>query len=122
MPGMIPGPIGFAAFVGAKFGGYTLAGTFLRKTYPAEQASPLKIAFARTGLGLALGIAHFFVWVKLQDSHVNADPNGVVFIVGLIVLRLLIWTGIIWLFCDRRFEHPLRIFSYAIGGTLLSFC
>ncbi len=121
MPGMIPGPIGFAAFVGAKFGGYTLAGAVLRRKYPAENASPVKIAITRTLLGLGLGIAHFFVWESFQRSNVNREDNGYAFICGLIILRLLIWSGIIWLFCDRKLEHRLRVFGWAAAGTAFSF-
>lgn len=121
MPGMIPGPIGFAAFVGVKFAGYTLAGTIVRRTYPAETASAVKIAITRTGLGLALGIAHVAFWGWFLNSHVGPEMKGTAFIVGLVVLRLLLWTAIIWLFCDRRWEHPLRLLGYAVAGTAFSF-
>ena len=121
MPGMFPGPVGFAAFVGAKFGGYTIAGKVLQRYYPAENASPVKIAFTRTVLGLSLGIAHFFLWLSFQRSHVNRADNEYAFIAGLIILRLLIWSGIIWLFCDRKLEHPIRIVGWACAGTAFSF-
>jgi len=32
--GMFPGPAGFVAFAGVKFGGYVLAGLGLRRLYP----------------------------------------------------------------------------------------
>ena len=121
MPGTIPGPIGFAAFVGVKFAGYTLAGTVLRRTYPAEAAGAVKIAITRTALGLALGIAHVAFWGRFFSKHVDVQMQSAVFVMGLIVLRLVLWGAIIWLFCDRRLERPLRIFGYAIAGTTFSF-
>jgi hypothetical protein len=121
MPGMIPGPIGFAAFVGVKFGGYTLAGTVLQRNYPAEDARPVKIAITRTAVGLVLGIAHFFVWESVQRKYFNGSMSEYSFIGGLIVLRLLIWSGIIWRFCDRKLEHPIRVLGWAAAGTAFSF-
>jgi hypothetical protein len=121
MPGMIPGPIGFAAFAGVKFAGYTLAGTILRRTYPAETASAVKIAATRTVLGLALGIAHVAFWGWFFGRNVDAKVQGTAFIVGLVILRLMLWSAIIWLFCDRRWEHPLRLLGYAVAGTAFSF-
>jgi hypothetical protein len=56
MGGYFPGPVGFAAFVGVKFGGYVLAGMALKKLQPTITSSALKIAAARTGLGVLLAL------------------------------------------------------------------
>ena len=52
MGGYFPGPVGVAAFVGVKFGGY--AGMAPEKLQPTSDAA-VKIAGARTGLGILLG-------------------------------------------------------------------
>lgn len=122
MPGSIPGPLGFAAFSGVKLAGYTLAGAVLRKIYPAAKARALIIGATRMVVGLAIGLSHLALWAAYLSRSSRSDSEALVpFLICSLVLRLLVWTSIVWFFCDREWARPGRIVAYAAAGTALSF-
>jgi len=105
VPGAIPGLPGLAAFAGIKFGGYVLAVTALRKLQPAITASALKIAAARTGLGILLGqpvtIAAIAI-VEHFSTPTNEDSSPLPILYAfLFALRILIWALVIFVFTKQ---------------------
>ena len=119
MPGGIPGPLGAAAFVGIKFGGYLLAAAALKKLQPTITASVLKIAAVRTGLGVLIGPLFTIAAVWLGSLFApNTSFYGVYAI--LFCVRILIWAMILFFF-SKRADLPIpRLWLLALGGAIWS--
>jgi hypothetical protein len=121
MGGYFPGPAGFAAVVGIKFGGYILAGLALKRLEPAIAAGSVKIAAARTGLGILLGppltltISLALDPLKLTDSSMTA-----VLYPFLYSLRVLIWAWVIYHFAKELSPRKSELWKYASGAALWS--
>jgi hypothetical protein len=123
MGGYFPGPIGLAAFVGVKFGGYVLAGVALKKLQPAVAASAVKIAAARTGLGILLGppmtlLIGYLLSLLFSNSLSNAPSYvGYTF---LLPVRILIWALLIFMFTKRADISKSALWSFAVLGAVWS--
>jgi hypothetical protein len=124
MGGYFPGIPGFVAFAGVKFGGYCLAGVALKKLQPTISASVAKIAGARTGLGILIGLPVMIgsSWAlanafprSSQEDFPNYAIYGVVYI-----LRILIWALVINIFTKQIGLPKLKLWSYAAMGALWS--
>ncbi|SRR5713101_9359419 len=119
----IPGPIGFAAFVAVKFGGYVLAGAALKKLQPEITATIYKIAAVRTGLGIVIGPL-FTIGMLFLTEHFIRDPRSTLpdrlFYPVLIVMRFLVWALVISIFAKPTNLTKRRISLYALGGAAWS--
>jgi len=118
-----PGPVGFAAFVGVKFGGYALAGIALKKLEPTITSSALKIAAVRTGLGIVLGPPITLLGgmiLGLLFAGLRTDMPTYVAYVFLWPLRILIWALVLYLHQGQRDLSAGRFWSYAALGALWS--
>ncbi len=123
MGGVFPGPIGYAAFAGVKFGGYVLAGIALRKYQPTITASAVKIAAARTGLGILLGPPIALALIAMAEHfHWPDDPNAPLwtFYPVLYALRVLIWALLIFLFTRGTTLSANKFWIFALLGALWS--
>lgn len=119
----MPGPLGFAAFAGVKFGGYVLAGVALRKLHPAITASAAKIGAARAGLGILLGppvTVAAIVIVEHFSSPASSDSSLLPLYPFLFALRVLIWALVIFLFARRTELAESKLWTYASVGALWS--
>jgi len=119
----IPGPIGVAAFLAIKFGGYYLAGTILRRFVPAIRSSALNIALARTGLGVVLGPPVTLTWLWMIDQAMWSGSwldSGYVFYVGLGLVRVLVWALILFFVADRKQYPASRLWFHAFLCALWS--
>jgi hypothetical protein len=122
MPGSIPGIPGLIAFAGVKFGGYCIAGVALRRFQPAITASAIKIAGARTGLGMLIGIPlsiamTFAVSFLFPKANGAATISAVTFI---FVMRVLVWALVIHLFTKQIALPKSKFWSYSALGALWS--
>jgi hypothetical protein len=123
MGGYFPGPLGFAAFVAVKFGGYALAGIALKKLQPAITSSALKIAAARTGLGVVLGSPITLLGgmiLGLLFAGVRSDVPTYFGYLFLWPLRILIWALVLHVFTRRTDLTTSRFWSYAAIGAMWS--
>ena len=116
--GMFPGPAGFVAFAGVKFGGYVLAGLMLRRLYPSVLAAPMKIAAVRTGLGMVLGPALLLGLAAFVDAKHWGSHSNVVAYLALAGIRVLVWAWVIWLFLRQTAESRRYLWVYAAAGAL----
>jgi len=119
LPGGIPGPLGAVAFVGIKFGGYLLAAAALKKLQPTITASVLKIAAARTGLGVVIGPLFTIAAAWLASLFApDASIYGVYAI--LFCVRVLIWALVLFFFSRRADLSVLRLWLLALLGAIWS--
>jgi hypothetical protein len=121
--GYFPGPVGVAVFVGVKFGGYLLAGIALKKLQPAIHASALKIAGARTALGILLGppmtlLGAFLMGFAVPESSSGVPTYGAY--AFLVLARVLVWAFIIFVFTKRSQTAQSAIWTYALAGAAWS--
>jgi hypothetical protein len=124
MPGQVPGIPGFIAFAGVKFGGYYLAGLALKKWQPAVTAGALKIAGARTGLGILIGppltiglayaMAHFFPQMN-SDFLIFSSIYAFIY-----ALRVLVWALVIYVFTRQLVLPRFKLWTYAALGAVWS--
>jgi hypothetical protein len=118
--GMLPGPAGFAAFAGVKFGGYVLAGIVLRKLYPSIAAGAAKIAALRTGLGILLGPVLLLALAALANAE-HWDVNSNILSYGaLVCIRVLVWAVVIWCFLRNTTESRRYLWVNASAGAVWS--
>jgi len=121
--GYFPRPLGFAAFVGVKFGGYILAGIALRKLQPAITAGSVKIAATRTGLGILMGPPVTIAAIAIFDhfsSLASPDSSTLALYPFLFALRILIWALVIFIF-TKQFKLPAsKLWTYASAAALWS--
>jgi hypothetical protein len=117
-----PGPTAFAAFAGVKFGGYTLAGTALRKLQPAITASSVKIAAVRTGLGILLGPPITLAVIVALEHFTHPSPDSSTFTLYpfLFLLRTLIWALVIFIFTKGFILAESKLWAYACAGAFWS--
>jgi len=122
VPGAIPGLPGLAAFAGVKFGGYVLAGIALRKLQPAITASAVKIAAARTGLGILLGPPVTIAAIAMLEHFASprSDSSLLLLYPWLFALRVLIWALVIFIFTKQSRLPESKLWGYACGGALWS--
>jgi hypothetical protein len=119
--GYFPGPAGFAALVGIKFGGYVLAGVALKRLEPAIMASSVKIAAARTGLGILVGPpVTFAIFLALGPLKLADSTPNYVFYPFLYGLRVLIWAWVIDLFVKNLSVPKSELGTYAAAAALWS--
>jgi hypothetical protein len=111
--------LGAAVFVSIKFGGYLLAAAALKKLQPAFTASALKIAAARTGLGVLIGPLFTLAAAWLASLFApNASLYGVYAI--LFCVRILIWALVLFFFSKRVDLSASRLWLLAIAGAIWS--
>jgi hypothetical protein len=121
--GYFPGPVGFAAFVGVKFGGYALAGIALKKLQPTISSGALRIAAVRTGLGVVLGPPITLLGgmiLGLLFAGVSSVVPTYFAYVFLWPLRILIWALVLYIFTRGIDLSVAKFWSYAALGALWS--
>ena len=120
MPGYVPGIPGLIAFAGVKFGGYVLAAEVLKKAQPAVTASRLKIAGARTGLGILIG-PPIMIGLAWGLSNLKSDSSlTVTFFLTLFVLSFLGWALAIHLFTRSLGLRRSDLWRYSVFGAVWS--
>jgi len=111
--------LGAAAFVSIKFGGYLLAAAALKKLQPTITASALKIAAARTGLGVLIGPLFTLAAVWLASLFApDASLYGVYAI--LFCVRILIWAPVLFFFSKRVDLPAPRLWLLTLVGATWS--
>jgi hypothetical protein len=118
MPGGPSGSaiIGLVTFPAVKFAGYSLAGYVLKGRYGDPGVHSLSFGAARTLLGVVAGISYAICAGSLATSEVA-------FYLGLIPVRVVEWSLIIWVFFE--YGNPdakwSRRFKYSALGVIWSY-
>jgi hypothetical protein len=119
-----PGAIGFAAFTGVKFVGYTIAALTLKKAFSPADSNVFKVGLARTGIGLVAGTFFGGLWILLFTRFENRWPEWMaasVFFGLLIPIRLAEWSLLIHFYFDRGLLQRAKDLKFATLGSLWSF-
>ncbi|HEX8764346.1 MAG TPA: hypothetical protein VF740_04260 [Candidatus Acidoferrum sp.] len=118
-----PGPIGFAAFTGVKFLGYSVAASVLTTVFQSPRNAWL-VGLARTGIGLVAGTLFGGIWILSGTLFHNQWPAwgaALLFFGLLIPIRLAEWSLLIHFFFDRGLLQRVRDLKLATVGSAWSF-
>lgn len=119
MPGGLSNPVqGYLAFSAVKLAGYSLAGLYLNRRYSEAKANFGVVGITRTVVGMVFGGVLGLIALPLVFV---GGLGVVVYILGLIPVRLLEWWIIILLFYDRSIQTRQKDWRYAGFGTAWSF-
>jgi len=119
MPGGISsGDHNYLAFAVIKFAGYTLAAWHLNRRYADATSHFALVGITRTIIGMIFGAALGLVAYRLM---VFGGLGLLVFLVGLIPVRLIEWWIIIRLFYDQSMQNKEKDWKYVFLGTMWSF-
>ena len=114
MPGGVSTPaLGYTAFVGIKFAGYSLAGRYLNQTY-SKKVNPWFFGAVRTVVGMVVGGALFLV--------IAATKTEPLVLYGLLIpIRIVEWLVVITPFYDRGLTDKRRLLKCSTIGMVWSF-
>ncbi|HKW35488.1 MAG TPA: hypothetical protein VJN92_20925 [Candidatus Acidoferrum sp.] len=118
-----PGPIGFAAFTGVKFLGYSVAASVLTNFFQSSPSAWL-VGLVRTGIGLVAGTLFGGIWLLFGTFSANRWPGWAaasLFFGLLIPIRLAEWSLLIHFFFDRGLVERARDLKLAAAGSVWSF-
>ena len=120
MPGGASSPaIGYLVFGAIKFVGYSLAARFISKRYQRGDRNPWIVGGTRTLIGVAAGAFYFALLSVLPQKAVAT--GGLLFLLGLIPMRIVEWWLLLWLFYDRKLDQPRLGWRVVALATLWSF-
>ncbi len=119
MPGGISsGDHNYAAFAVIKLAGYVLAAWHLNRRYADATVHFTLVGLTRTVVGMLFGAALALLAYPLM---VFDGLGALVFLLGLIPIRVLEWWIIIRIFYDRSLERKKEDWKYVFLGTIWSF-
>ena len=120
MPGGASNPVvGYLVFGGIKLAGYSLAARFISRRYQRPDRKPFPVGAARTLIGVVAGAIYFGLLTLLPQKAVAT--GGLLFLLGLIPMRIGEWWLLLWLFYDRKLEQPRTGWRVVALATLWSF-
>ncbi|MCM3874618.1 MAG: hypothetical protein ND895_28320 [Pyrinomonadaceae bacterium] len=119
MPGGLSSSVnGYLVFGAVKLAGYSLAGWHLNRSYSGASANFAVVGVTRTIIGMLFGAG----LALLAFPFVMFGGLGIlIYIVGLVPVRLTEWWIIIWLFYDRSMMTKQKDWQYVGLGTAWSF-
>lgn len=111
--------LGWATFVAVKLAGYTFVAHRMKREFPTPALPSPVLGAIRTVMGAGFGIAYGTL-VGLTERALGS-LSVVLFLGGLIPVRILEWHLLIrWCF-DRRRAFPTLTQRWRVLGTLASF-
>jgi len=104
MPGGASSPaVGYLVFGGIKFAGYSLAARSISKRYQRTDRNAYAVGGTRTLIGMMAGALYIGLLSFLPQKVVAT--GGLVFLAGLLPMRIAEWWLLLWLFYDRGFAR-----------------
>ncbi len=105
MPGGITEPLGFLAFPAIKAAGYTAFAFYLNKQFPGQSRNVFLVGICRMLLGLLFGT----ILALFSFPFVFVFGIGVlIYILGLIPVRVLEW----WIIIKAFYDNPEQKISW----------
>ena len=112
---MMPSPAAGLTYAAVKIAGYALFAKVLNR-YAEQPAPPLKFGLVKTVLGLAGGIAYFFLSMYLAGE----DTSDVLMYIGTLPVRLLVWATVIQMFYRDGLQRRTMVLA-TLAGTAWSY-
>jgi hypothetical protein len=112
---MMPSPAAGLTYAAVKIAGYALFAKVLNR-YAEQPAPPLKFGLVKTALGLAGGIAYFFLSMYLAGE----DTSDVLMYIGTLPVRLLVWATVIQMFYRDGLQRRTMVLA-TLAGTAWSY-
>jgi len=112
---MMPSPAAGLTYAAVKIAGYALFAKVLNR-YAEQPAPPLKFGLVKTVLGLAGGIAYFFLSMYLAGE----DTSDVLMYIGTLPVRLLVWATVIEMFYRDGLQRRTMVLA-TLAGTAWSY-
>jgi len=109
--------LGFAAFAGVKYLGYSAAAWRLNTVYSNSRRSAWLVGAARTGIGLVIGIAYGTLWMFRAPA---VNPVAIFFLL-LLPIRMIEWGVLLRWFYEPGFLLARRAWMAAGLGTVWSY-
>jgi hypothetical protein len=107
--------LGYLGFVAVKFAGYSLAARAITWSYARNDLNPFLVGGARTLIGIATGAAYLGVWLSAAYFGVGAfarPPSAitgeVLYLAGLLPVRIAEWWLLLWIFYDRQLRQATK--------------
>jgi hypothetical protein len=120
VPGGASSPaVGYLVFGGIKFAGYSLAARFISKRYQRTDRNAFSVGGARTLIGVVAGAIYFGLLTLLPQKAVAT--GGLIFLAGLLPMRIAEWWLLLWWFYDRKLEQGRLGWRVVALATLWSF-
>jgi hypothetical protein len=90
-------------FGAIKFAGYSLAARFISRRYARNDRNAYAVGGTRTLIGMVAGALYFGLLSVLPQQAVAT--GGLLFLAGLLPMRIAEWWLLVWLFYDRKLEQ-----------------
>lgn len=120
MPLSIQNPVtGYVAFFAVKLLGYSLFARWLSRAYGQTKRSAWTIGTTRTVIGMVAGALYYGAMVLAMEFSGGAGV-GVVFLAGLLPLRVAEWWLLLWMYYDRDFRS-VKNWKFVALGTAWSY-
>jgi hypothetical protein len=113
---MIPGPLAAVTYATIKVAGYAGFAYVLNRVLD-RNVGIWKFGFAKTGIGLAFGLAYFFAMMAIADSSSLSEAQ---MYAGILPIRLAIWALVLALFYGYRERRGL-VMAALFAGVLWSY-
>ena len=113
MPAGIEHPVlGYLSFVGVKLVGYSMAARAISWSYGRNDLNSIMVGGTRTLIGMATGAAYFGLIAAAASWGMGPLARGpstvrgeILYLAGLLPLRIAEWWLLLWIFYDRRFQE-----------------
>jgi len=105
----------YIVFGAIKFVGYSLAARYLKTSYPDSNANVLLVGLTRTLIGM------FFGAIVGMIGFWAFEVAFLVFLLGLLPVRILEWWILLRIFFDRKDEDKRKLGNNIALGVVWSF-
>ena len=121
--------LAYAGYVVFKFFGYVLAARVLGTIVAPPGATIWRVGLVRTILGIVVGAAYTATFGAVarhglfEGLPLNGGRGGAIlwYPIGLLPVRVLEWSWLIWYFFDRAWARPARNLGAVALGVIWSF-
>ena len=121
--------LGYPLYAAVRYFGYTLSARVVGAILHRRDVGVWRVGLIRTGIGIVVGAVYTMMWAALASRGVfESLPLGggrggglPYYLLGLVPIRTLEWSWLIWFCFDRQFERPGRDALCVVLGVVWSF-
>ena len=121
--------LGYPLYAAVKYFGYTLAARLFAAILRRPDVGIWRVGLIRTGLGIVIGAIYTMAWSALaahgmfESLPLGGGRGGGLpyYLLGLVPVRMLEWSWLVWFCFDRRLEWRGRDALCVALGVVWSF-